>query len=74
MFAWHGAKHGPAAVSGVNQGQGGQKNAAGEISRGLKTKGAVSDGEDPGLYHKVTKARNLQSHFRFLGEAITTVD
>lgn len=41
MFAWHGAKHGPAAVSGVNQGQGGQKNAAGEISRGLKTKGAV---------------------------------
>ena len=63
MFAWHGAKHRPVAVSGVNQGQGGQRNTAGEISRGLKTKGVVIDGEDPGLYYKCDKSQESTKPF-----------
>lgn len=63
MFAWHGAKRGHAAVSGVDQGQGGQGNTAGEISRGLKTKGAVSNDEDPGLYYKCDKSQESTKPF-----------
>lgn len=50
-------------MSGVNQGQGGRRNAAGEISKGLKTKGAVSNDQDPGLYYKRDKSQEPTKPF-----------